>query len=114
MCDTKMCDCVNPAMESLPKSFNLLVVGRPGKYGPPEKKFHLESGLNQRDRAKSAAPPHKSFVKTTKILRFLGCRKAAVLSAFCGVACVFGVSAKNQLTAARNKPSSPLVILQSN
>ena len=30
MCDTKMCDCMNPAIESLSKSFNLLVVGRPG------------------------------------------------------------------------------------
>ena len=38
----------------------------------PKKKPHLESGLNQRDRAKSAAVPIKSFVKTTGILRFLG------------------------------------------
>ena len=39
--------------------------------GPPEKKrekSQFESGLNQRDRAKSAAPPIKSSVKTTKFL----------------------------------------------
>ena len=39
----------------------------------PKKKAHLESGLTQRDRAKSAASYIQSFVKTTKILRFLGC-----------------------------------------
>ena len=39
----------------------------------PKKKSHLESGLNQRDRAKSAAPPIKSFVKTTKFFYVGGC-----------------------------------------
>ena len=34
----------------------------------------MEPGLNQRDRAKSAASYIKSFVKTTNILRFLGCQ----------------------------------------
>ena len=29
----------------------------PRQDGPPERKFHLESGLNQRDDAKSAASP---------------------------------------------------------
>ena len=33
----------------------------------PKKKYHLESGLYQRDEAESAAPPIKSFVKTAKI-----------------------------------------------
>ena len=33
----------------------------------------MESGLNQRDRAESAASPTNSFVKTTGIFRFLGC-----------------------------------------
>ena len=32
----------------------------------PKQKFHLESGLNQRDRAKSAASYIKSFVETAK------------------------------------------------
>ena len=39
----------------------------------PKKKFQVESGLNQRDRAKPEASPIKSFVKTTKIFRFVGC-----------------------------------------
>ena len=30
VCDAKMCDHMNPAIESLSQSFNLLVVGRPG------------------------------------------------------------------------------------
>ena len=45
----------------------------PRQDGPPERKCHLESGLNQRGRAKSAVSPIKSFVKTTKSFRFVGC-----------------------------------------
>ena len=41
----------------------------------PEKKIHSQPGLNQRDRAKSAASPIKSSVKTAKIFRFVGCEK---------------------------------------
>tara|TARA_B100000424_G_C22856054_1_gene456361 strand:- start:165 stop:911 length:747 start_codon:yes stop_codon:yes gene_type:complete len=30
MCDDDMCDCMNPAIDSLKRSFNMIVVGRPG------------------------------------------------------------------------------------
>ena len=39
----------------------------------------MESGLNQRDRAKSAASPIKSFVKTTKKILDRGCLLALVI-----------------------------------
>ena len=37
------------------------------------KKYHLESGLNHRDEAKSAASYIKSFVKATNFFCFVGC-----------------------------------------
>ena len=45
----------------------------PSQDGPPEKKSHLESGLNQRGRAKSAVSPIKSFVKTAIFVHVVGC-----------------------------------------
>ena len=49
-----------------------LAISEPG--WTSRKKPHLESGSNQRGRAKSVAPPVKSFVKTAIFVsRFLGC-----------------------------------------
>ena len=60
----------SPWFESFRSHFTLfcsfwLAISEPGWTSP--KKFHLESGLNQRDRAKSAASYIKSSVKTTRI-----------------------------------------------
>ena len=62
----------------------LLVMSQKRPFGPfwpviseagwtSRKKCHLESGLNHRDEAKSAAPPIKSFVKATNFFCVLGC-----------------------------------------